>query len=189
MCNKNFVASAFYIRFGYNEHFKYFYALQVGVEISSINRTNVTTTEATKKIIHFPFTIFSITSSVPYSAIFRGCRFFDKVSEEKNHFIAGESAGALWALLTGVQERRGRKFWLFCILNISKHSSRGYLSIFRWINFYTFESLGACVWDLKPVYQLQNCSGYGTVLMIFLSFCMNEGMLVKCFKILNYLKL
>ena len=58
---------------------------------------------------------------------------------------------------------------LFCILNSSKHCSYGSattngdnLSIFRWINFYTFESLGVSVWNPKSVYQLQNSSGYDT---------------------------
>ena len=38
----------------------------------------------------------------------------------------------------------------------------GHLPIFRWTNFYTFKSLGVWVWDPKPVYRLQNSSGYGT---------------------------
>ena len=105
-----------------------------------------------------------------YLAIFGRCRFFDKVSEEKNHCVAGESVEVLWVLLTGVQERRPRKFWLFCILNSSKHCSHGHLSIFRWINSYTFDSLGACVWDPKPVYRLQNSSGYGTASEILTEF-------------------
>ena len=33
--------------------------------------------------------------SVPYPAIFWECQFFDEVSEEKNHCVAGESAGVL----------------------------------------------------------------------------------------------
>ena len=105
---------------------------------------------------------------MPYSAIFWGSQFFDEVSEEKNRCVAGESAGLLWAFLTGVQERRPRKFWLFCILNSSKHRSCGHLSIFRLINFYTFESLGACVWYPKLVYQLQNSSGYVTDLPLLM---------------------
>ena len=121
-------------------------------------------------IISF-FIIFAIVISVPYSAIFYWCRFFDEVSEEKNRCVAGESAGALWALLTGVQERRPRKFWLFCILNSSKHCSLGHLSIFRWINFYTFESLGACVLNPKPVYRLQNSPEYGTEIIIIIIIC------------------
>ena len=41
----------------------------------------------------------------------------------------------------------------------------GRLSIFSWINFYKFESLGVWVWDPKLVYWVQNTSRYGTVLM------------------------
>ena len=39
---------------------------------------------------------------------------------------------------------------------------KGQLSIFGWIIFYTFDSLGVWVWDPRLVYWLQNSSGYGT---------------------------
>ena len=37
----------------------------------------------------------NIGYTVPYPAIFGGCRFFDGRSEEKNRCAAGESAAAL----------------------------------------------------------------------------------------------
>ena len=51
-------------------------------------------------------------------------------------------------------------FWM--AQNIALVALNGHLSIFRWINFYTFENLDVWVWDPKPVYKLQNSSGYGT---------------------------
>ena len=42
-----------------------------------------------------------------------------------------------------------------------------HFSIFRWINFYTFQSLGVWIWNLEPLYQLQNNSGYDNVALSF----------------------
>ena len=77
--------------------------------------------------------------------------------------------GRAVALPSGVHRGRPWKFWLFCILNSSKNCSccsattnGDNLSIFRWNNVYTFESLEVCVWDTKSVYQLQNSLGCGT---------------------------
>ena len=63
--------------------------------------------------------------SVPYPAICVGCQFFDKHSEEKNRCAAGESGAVLQALPSGVQGQNPGHFWLFCILNSSKHCSLG----------------------------------------------------------------
>ena len=51
-------------------------------------------------------------------------------------------------------------FWI--AQNIALAALNGHLSIFRWINFYTLESLGIWFWDPKPVCWLQNSSGYDT---------------------------
>ena len=81
--------------------------------------------------------------------------------------------------------KRPRKFWLFCIPNSSKHCSCSpattngdNLSIFRWTNFYTFESLGFWVWDSKRVYQLQNSSAYSTATK--LEFCKTLNISFLC---------
>ena len=62
---------------------------------------------------------------MPYPAICVGCRFFDEHSEEKNCCAARESGAVLQALPSGVQGQNPGNFWLFCILNSSKHCSLG----------------------------------------------------------------
>ena len=52
------------------------------------------------------------------------------------------------------------------------------------VNFYTFESLGVWVWNPKPVYWLQNGSGYGTVLgnlMLIGPALLWTDFFIKCF--------
>ena len=99
---------------------------------------------------------FKYCYPVPYPAIFGGYLVVQLESLERG----GRCSPPQWG---------PGKETLFCILNSSKHCSYGSattngdnLSIFRWINFYTFESLGVSVWNSKSVYQLQNSSGYGT---------------------------
>ena len=83
--------------------------------------------------------------------------------------------GSLWvmrdtlspqALPSGVQGQIPEKFWLFCILNSSKHCPCGSATTngdesFT-LHFHIFESLGVWVWDPKPLHWLQNSSGYGS---------------------------
>lgn len=59
-----------------------------------------------------------------YSALssnFLGVSVFNKHNKEKYHCAAEESGG----IVSGVQVQSPRKFWLFWILNSSKHCSRG----------------------------------------------------------------
>ena len=63
--------------------------------------------------------------TVPYPAVFWGCWFFDECSKEKNHCTTGESGAVLEALPSGVQGQNAGNFWLFCVLNSSKHCSLG----------------------------------------------------------------
>ena len=67
---------------------------------------------------------------VLYPAIFfwggeGGCRFFDERSKEENHCAAGKFGATLQALPSGVQGRNPGNFWLFCLLNSSKHRCLG----------------------------------------------------------------
>lgn len=52
---------------------------------------------------------------------FLGVSVFNKHNKEKYHCAAEESGG----IVSGVQVQSPRKFWLFWILNSSKHCSRG----------------------------------------------------------------
>ena len=109
---------------------------------------------------------FSNSSAVPYPAFFffflvrgEGCHFLISIVSKKTVVQLRSLRGTVSPLLSG-------PFWLFYILHSSKHcscsSAMVNLSIFRQINFYTFDSLAPWVWDLKPVYRLKNRSGYNT---------------------------
>ena len=89
---------------------------------------------------------------------------FWRTYEEKNRCAAGEPGGCK---PSSVASRNFGNFGYFTFWIAQKEHlvglvHKGHLSIFRWINCYTFESLGVWVWDPKLVYRLQNSSGYGT---------------------------
>ena len=102
--------------------------------------------------------------SVPHPAIFGMCRFFDKHSEENKHCAAGES-GVVLALLSGVQGQNPGNFgyfafWIAQNITLSSATRKIDKSLTPEIN--TYEHLQVWVWDSKPIYQLQNSSGYDT---------------------------
>ena len=78
-----------------------------------------------------------------------------------------ESMGGLQALPCGIQGWSREKFLIFCILNSSKHRSCGSATTNRDKSLQQKSTLlrvwGVWVWDPKPVYRLQNSSGYGTI--------------------------
>ena len=119
----------------------------------------------------FDISFHDLGSQCGIQQFFQGTGFSTSVARRKILV----QLGSLWgmgdtlipqALPSGVQGQIPEKFWLFCILNGSKHCSCGSAttngdeSFTR--HFYIFESVGVWVWDPKPLHWLQNSSGYGS---------------------------